>query len=311
MHSPTPPRFRGFFRVPRPLFVQPAGNPVPPSSVAPMVTQPDAVNTQGSSPDVIQSWQEEFMRDMKTCWKQLLVTLHLSQPWVPLFRSRTWAPTRCGSWVPLTTERHHGLSVRPDQNEQTAASVRPDACLPSSPIYTLLHPRAFAKFFSSDPSHIAQPAGTNWDQFVGDAPPQPTVGPAVPSENMGPIPLRQLSPSDDREASRAQHKAGSKRADGGVRQSSPSSQRSSTDWHRARVRHRQMSSDSSSPTKRLSPPAKHSRFGSRHVPRGSSSSAGSARSPRTRLFRRSRSPGPCRRGPSPQVQDRPFRGWHD
>ena len=49
-----------------------------------------------------------------------------------------------------------------------------------------------------------------WKQFVGDAPPQPTVGPAVTLENMGPDPLRQLSPSDDREASRAQHKTGSK-----------------------------------------------------------------------------------------------------
>ena len=53
-----------------------------------------------------------------------LVTLHLSRPWVPLFLLRTWAPTRCGSWVPLTTERRYGLSVRPDQNEQTVASVK-------------------------------------------------------------------------------------------------------------------------------------------------------------------------------------------
>ena len=72
---PPPPRaFVNFFRVPRPLFVQPAGNPILPStprptSVAPTVTQPDAVNSsQGSSLDVIQNWQEEFMRDMKTCW---------------------------------------------------------------------------------------------------------------------------------------------------------------------------------------------------------------------------------------------------
>ena len=53
--------------------------------------------------------------------------------------------------------------------------------------------------------------------MVGDAPPQPTVGPAVPFANMGPNSLRQLSPSVDREALRAQRKAGSKRADGGVR----------------------------------------------------------------------------------------------
>ena len=140
---------------------------------------------------------------------------------------------------------------------------------------------------------------TSWDQFVGDASPQPTVGPAVPSANMGPDALRQLSPSDDREALRAQRKAGSKRADSGVRQSSRSSERSSADRHRDRVRHRRVSPDSSCPTRRLSPPAKRSRLGSHHVPRGSSSSEGREQSPRARLPRRSRSPLPRRRGPSP------------
>ena len=64
---------------------------------------------------------------------------------------------------------------------------------------------------------------SSWEQFVGDASPQPTVGPSVPAANMGPNLLQQLSPSDDREALRAQRKAGSKRADSGVRQSSRSS----------------------------------------------------------------------------------------
>ena len=54
------------------------------------------------------------------------------------------------------------------------------------------------------------------ESVVGDAPPQPTVGPAVQFTNMGPESLRQLSPSVDREALRAQRKAGSKRADGGL-----------------------------------------------------------------------------------------------
>ena len=64
---------------------------------------------------------------------------------------------------------------------------------------------------------------SSWEQFVGDASPQPTVGPSVPAANMGPNLLQQLSPSDDREALRAQRKAGSKWADSGVRQSSRSS----------------------------------------------------------------------------------------
>ena len=48
------------------------------------------------------------------------MTLHPSQPWVPLLPKGTWAPTHCGSWVPLATERRHGLSISPVQNEQAA-----------------------------------------------------------------------------------------------------------------------------------------------------------------------------------------------
>ena len=95
-----------------------------------------------------------------------------------------------------------------------------------------------------------------WQQLVGDAPPQQTVGPAVPSANMGPDSLRQLSPSDDREASRAQPKAWSKRAGSSVCRRSRSSERSSTDRNRAGVRRPQVSPDSSPPTRRLSPPTK-------------------------------------------------------
>ena len=64
------------------------------------------------------------------------------------------------------------------------------------------------------------------------------------------------------------------------------------------VRHRRVSPDSSSPTRRLSPPAKRSRLGGHHAPCGSSSSEGHEQSPRARLPRRSRSPLPRRRGPS-------------
>ena len=193
-------------------FVHPTGNPVPPSapglaSVAPTVTQPDAVNpSQGPSPDMIKSWKEDFMPEMKS----------------------------------------------------------------------------------------------SWEQFLGDAPPQPTMGPSLPAANTGPNVLRQLNPSDG-EALRAQRKARSKRADSGVRQSSRSSERSSADRHRDWVTHCRVSPDSSSPTRRLSPPAKLSRLGGHHAPRGSSSSEGCEWSPRARLPRRSRSPLPRRRGPSPSL----------
>ena len=246
---------------------------------------------------------------MKTCWNQFVGDAP-PQPTVgPAVPSANMGPDSVRQLSPSDDQEASRAQCKAG-SKRADGGVRqntPDQTSVSHPdlIYTLLHPPhppCFRGVFSSDPSYIAPPAGVNWDQFVGDAPPQPTVGPAVPSKNMGPNPLRQLSPSDDREASRTQSKAVSKRADGGVCQSSRSSKRSSTDRHRAWVRHRQVSSDSSSPTRRLSPPAKRSRFGSRYVPRGSSSSEGSARSPRTRLLRRSRSPVPRRRGPSPQVQ---------
>ena len=128
----------------------------------------------------------------------------------PAVPPRTWAPFRCGSWVPLTTERRHELSVRPDQNEQTTASVR-----------------------------TFDPAG---DLLLTD------IWPNV--------------------------------------------------------------FNSSSPTRCLSPPAKHSRFDSR-FPRGSSSSEGRARSPRTRFLEH-----PAHQYLVPVVlhrrpTDKHFRGWHD
>ena len=71
-----------------------------------------------------------------------------------------------------------------------------------------------------------------WRQLQGDAPPQSTVSPAVPQGNMGSDALRQLSPSGDREASRAQHKSGSKRAGSTSRRRSSSRERSPSEHKR-------------------------------------------------------------------------------
>ena len=56
--------------------------------------------------------------------------------------------------------------------------------------------------------------------LMGDAQPQPTAGSSI-QQNMDPNELRQLSTSSDREASRAQHKSGTKRAHGCSRSRSP------------------------------------------------------------------------------------------
>ena len=121
-YTPPPPRFRDFFPVPRPLFVQPAGNPILPSA------------------------------------------------------PKTYL---CGS---------HGDVTR--------------CC------------ELFTRLFPGRDPKLARGVHAGHENLlesvVGDAPPQPTVGPAVPFANMGPDSLRQLSPSVDREALRAQRKAGSK-----------------------------------------------------------------------------------------------------
>ena len=162
-----------------------------------------------------------------------------------------------------------------------------------------------------------------WQQLIGDAPPQSTVGPAVSHENMGPDALRQLSPSDDREASWAQHKSGSKRAGSDSRRHSGSRERSSVDRYRARVRRPPTSPDSSSPTRHRSPPAKRSRCDRREMSNDSCSAEGRQRSTRPRRPWSSRSPGRRRsdssHSPSPHRRYRsspaPSRrssvAWHD
>ena len=134
-----------------------------------------------------------------------------------------------------------------------------------------------------------------WQKLIGEAPPQSTVGPAVSHENMGPNALRQLSPSDDREASQAQHKSGSKRAGSDSRRHSGSRERSSVDRYRARIRRPPTLPDSPSPTRHRSPPAKRSCRDWRETPNDSCSSEDRQRSTRPRRPWSSRSLGRRRR----------------
>ena len=136
-----------------------------------------------------------------------------------------------------------------------------------------------------------------WRQLQGDAPPQSTVGPAVPQGNMGPDTLRQLSPSGDREASRAQHKSESKRAGSTSHRRSSSHERSFSDRARRRDRHPQTSQDSS-PSCRRSTAAHRSRL-DRAGSNDSCSSEGQPRSQRSPRPWTSRSHGHWRRDSSP------------
>ena len=201
---PPPPRFRGFFPGATPPFIPTASSSSVNNAALPQTPQDAGTLSQGPTPEMVIGWKEEFMENMRNCWKQ----------------------------------------------------------------------------------------------FVGDAPPQSTVGPSVTHENMGPDALQQLSPSEDREASRAQHKTGSKRAGSNTRRHSGSREKSSSDHTRARVRRPPTSPDSSSPTRRMSPPAKRSRWDWREISDDSSSSDGRQRSTRPRRPWQSRSPGPRRRNSS-------------
>ena len=136
-----------------------------------------------------------------------------------------------------------------------------------------------------------------WKQLQGDAPPQSTVGSAVSQGNMGPDALRQLSSSGDREASRAQHKSGSKRAGSISRRRSHSRERSSGDRARRRDRRSRTSQDSS-PSRRRSTAARRSRL-ARAGSNDSCSSEGRPRSQRSPRPWTSRSQGLRRRDSSP------------
>ena len=92
--------------------------------------------------------------------------------------------------------------------------------------------------------------------LLGVAPPQSSMGPAVPTPNMGPEALHPPSSSGDRASPRAPHKSMSKQADGCSRSRSPSGDQSlSSRDGRSRRRPHSLSSSSD----RLSPSSKRLR----------------------------------------------------
>ena len=115
--SPTPRAFEDFFRVPRPLLSRWRLRPV-----QTLLLLRRGHKTLGTfSKVLLRRWFEAGKLSGSRIWNSTgnsyKVTLHLSRPRVPLYPKGTWAPTHCGSWVPLTTERRHGLSISPVQNE--------------------------------------------------------------------------------------------------------------------------------------------------------------------------------------------------
>ena len=118
--STPPPRFRGFFPGATPPLV-PMASTTSATVTAPPTTPQAAGNVSlGPTQEMVQDWRLNSLRTCDCTGNSCRVTLHPSQPWAPLFPRGTWAPTHCGSWVPLATERRHGLSISPAQNELAA-----------------------------------------------------------------------------------------------------------------------------------------------------------------------------------------------
>ena len=115
--SPPPRAFADFFRVPCPLLSRWRWRPV--RTLRLLRSCPKTLGT--FSKVLHRRWFEAGKLSGSRIWNSTgnnyKVTLHLSQLRVPLYPKGTWAPTHCGSWVPLTTERRHGLSISPVQIE--------------------------------------------------------------------------------------------------------------------------------------------------------------------------------------------------
>ena len=117
-----PPRaFADFFRGPRPLLSRRRLQPAWLLRLSRWIRRLMRTFLQ----DLLQPWsrtrKRKYSRTCDCTGSSCKVTLHLSQLWAPLFPRETWAPTHCSSWVPLATERRHGLSISPVQNEQAAS----------------------------------------------------------------------------------------------------------------------------------------------------------------------------------------------
>ena len=230
------------------------------------------------------------------CWRVAL----LQQDLLPL--RILLRPLQCSKMLFLPPPRFRGFfqGATPPFIQQAATSSIPTAALQLTPQPGETVPQEPPPAVVQDwKTQIFEDMRLYWRQLQGDAPPQSTVSPAVPQGNMGSDALRQLSPSGDREASRAQHKSGSKRAGSTSRRRSSSRERSPSDRARRRDRRSRMSPDSS-PSRRRSPAAYRShpdRAGSKD----SCSSEGRPRSQRSPRPWTSRSRGHGRRNSSPST----------
>ena len=211
-------------------------------------------------------------------------------------------PLRCSKMLFLPPPRFRGFfqGATPPFIQQAATGSIPTAALQLTPQPGETVPQAPPPAVVQQwKTQIFEDMQLYWRQLQGDAPPQSTVSPTVTQGNVGSDALRQLSPSGDREASRAQHKSGSKRAGSTSRRRSSSRERSPSDRARRRDRRSRMSPDSS-PSRRRSPAAYRShpdRAGSKD----SSSSEGRLRSQRSPRPWTSRSRGHRRRNSSPST----------
>ena len=188
--SPTPRAFADFFRVPRPLWSQWRLRPARPLRLPRRHRRLLGTSLKGPHRRWSRTGRLNSLRTCDCTGNSCRETLHPSQPWVPLFPRGTWAPTHCGSWVPLATERRHGLSISPAQNEEAATLATTAAHARDLLVTALDHETVVPKRLRTPPPGVT-------GQPLPNAPAETARGPmAVAHRKAGSVPnaLADLGP---------------------------------------------------------------------------------------------------------------------
>ena len=118
-NAASPPlRFRGFFPGATPPFVQKEATTSVTTAALQMNPQTDENVSPGPPPAVVQDWKTQIFEDMRLYWKQLQGDAPPQSTVGPAVPQGNMGPD---ALVPLATERRHGLSISPVQNEQAAS----------------------------------------------------------------------------------------------------------------------------------------------------------------------------------------------
>ena len=118
-HLSSPQRFEDFFRA-TPPFIPTASSSSVNIAALPQTPQDAGTLSQGPTPEMVLGWKEEFMEDMRNCWKQFVGDAPPQSTVGPSVSHENMGPDALRQ---LTIERRHGLSIRPVQSELAVTHV--------------------------------------------------------------------------------------------------------------------------------------------------------------------------------------------